>query len=745
MKKLLFTIIILVLSISTQAQAPEKFQYQTVVRDNAGVPIANQSVAFRISIHAGSASGPLSYVEDHSATTNDFGLANLVIGDGAVFSGLFNGIDWSTNQYFIEVALDANGGSNYVSMGTTQLLSVPYALNAKKVSDMQMADLTNVAGTPAIGQILKWDGTNWIPQSDSSANYTAGTGIAISGSNQISADLGTSIATSEIQNNAVTNAKIANNAVNTAQIANGAVTAAKVDQMSATSGEVLKWNGSNWAPAADNAGSSVWNLSGSDAYYNAGDVGIGTSSPSAKLEVSQNSSLSDPHIHLHENGNDYSRINFDNNNGSNYWTIAAYIATNNINDRLNFWNGTSGDLMSLTGDGRLGLGVGISPKTALHVKNDGAVLFGTDTIGAGDKLLWLPRKHSFRVGTVAIGAAANYWHPDSMGLYSFASGLNTRAQGFGATAMGRDTEASNSYAFASGFFSNADGQYSTAMGFNTDADALGSTALGYSTDAEANYSFAAGYFAEAQAIYSVALGNAVRAQSYASMAVGRYNVGGGSATTWVNSDPIFEVGIGTGPASRANAITVRKNGNVGIGTTVPLDALQVNGRVRFQTVEYFEDGGTSEIEVRGDLRPSSDNIYDIGTSGLRWDDVYATNGTINTSDRRDKTNIRDLPYGLKNIMALHPVVYQWSTKPEQGDKLGLIAQELLLEIPEVVKTFDFEVSEEDESLSKVENERLGVYYSDLIPVLIKAIQEQQEEIEKLRNEVNQLKAIGNLK
>ena len=96
----------------------------------------------------------------------------------------------------------------------------------------------------------------------------------------------------------------------------------------------------------------------------------------------------------------------------------------------------------------------------------------------------------------------------------------------------------------------------------------------------------------------MAIGNAVRAQSYASMAVGRYNVGGGSATSWLTSDPIFEIGIGTGPSTRANAVTVRKNGNVGIGTTVPLDRLHVNGRVRFQTVEYFEDGGTSEITAR---------------------------------------------------------------------------------------------------------------------------------------------------
>ena len=470
-----------------------------------------------------------------------------------------------------------------------------------------------------------------------------------------------------------------------------------------------------------------------------GKVGIGTDTPTGSLEIRANSSLSSPHIELHENGNDYSRILFRNNNGSNYWTIAAYIASNHRNDRLNIWNGVGGDVMTITGDGEVGIGVGISPKVTLHVGNNQRVLFGIDTLGNGDKLMFLPDLHAFRVGTVATGAASTYWNRDSIGLYSFASGYNTRAQGFGATATGRDTEATNSYAFASGFFSNADGQYSTAMGFNTDAFALGSTALGYSTDAEANYSFAAGYFAEAQAIYSIAIGNAVRAQSYASIAVGRYNVGGGNATSWETSDPIFEIGIGTGPSTRENAMTVIKNGNVGIGTTFPGARLHVaNGELRIGSLEEFSDGGSFLMQVNSAFAPLTNGNRTLGSSTFRWSTVYATNGTINTSDIRDKKNIEPIAYGLSDIMQLRPVKFEWINDVHESPKLGLIAQELLEVIPEVVKTHEWQETEVEGERQLVEIDRLGVYYADLIPVLVKSIQDQQAEIEDLRGLVKNL-------
>jgi len=180
-------------------------------------------------------------------------------------------------------------------------------------------------------------------------------------------------------------------------------------------------------------------------------------------------------------------------------------------------------------------------------------------------------------------------------------------------------------------------------------------------------------------------------------------------------------------------------GNLGIGTTSPTELLHISGgKLKIGSAETFEDGGTSQIAINSTFRPTVDNSRDLGTSTYRWDDVYATNGTIQTSDRRDKENIKQTTYGLTEILQLKPVSFTWKDKPQQGKKIGLIAQDLLKVIPEVVKTEDWQENEETGQLQKVQNDRLGVYYSDLIPVLIKGMHEQQEIIKMLEARIKKL-------
>ena len=128
-------IIILTLSLSyfltSFAQAPQKFNYQGVARDNSGNVLPNQNIGLRLSIRQGTPTGTIVYRETHSASTNQFGLFDIEAGGGTVVSGVFSSINWSSGPYFFQTEMDASGGTNYLNLGTSQLLSVPYALYAE--------------------------------------------------------------------------------------------------------------------------------------------------------------------------------------------------------------------------------------------------------------------------------------------------------------------------------------------------------------------------------------------------------------------------------------------------------------------------------------------------------------------------------------------------------------------------------------------------------------------------------------
>jgi len=140
------------------------------------------------------------------------------------------------------------------------------------------------------------------------------------------------------------------------------------------------------------------------------------------------------------------------------------------------------------------------------------------------------------------------------------------------------------------------------------------------------------------------------------------------------------------------------------------------------------------------FRPATDNLITLGGSGRRWTAVWAANGVIQTSDSNLKKNIRQQQYGLSEVLQLKPVMFNWKNEENSSAKIGFLAEDLLEIIPEVVVTHEFEEDRETGEIKKVEVENLGVMYADLIPVLTKAIQEQQQMIEDLRAEVEALKA-----
>jgi hypothetical protein len=370
---------------------------------------------------------------------------------------------------------------------------------------------------------------------------------------------------------------------------------------------------------------------------------------------------------------------------------------------------------------------------------NGSEALGNNSIAMGDDS-FATSDYATAIGRDAFASGQN----------ALALGYNTEASGEYSTAMGRETEASAENAIAMGQNTVASGNLSTSMGQGTIASGVLSTSMGSFTTASGVGSTAMGRSTIASGLSATAMGGFTNASAFRSTAIGSYNIGGGSPDTWVDTDPLFEIGNGDyvfPNENRNNALTVLKNGNIGIGTHTPLALVHIlGGQLRIGT-ETIEDTGSNRLSFNADLLPDVNNAMQLGSSGFRWQGLWATDGTINTSDRRDKTNIKTINYGLNEVLKMNPVSFNWKHRKNQDTKLGLIAQDLLELVPEVVMSHEWKTTSEDKNatLEKVELDRLGVYYSDLIPVLINAIKEQQQIIdnEKLINakQSSQLEAL----
>lgn len=131
MKKYFTFLMMVILTVTVFAQAPQKMSYQAVIRNSSGQLTVSHSVGMKISILQGSATGTAVYVETQTPTTNSNGLATIEIGGGTVVSGTFEGIDWSAGTFFIKTETDPSGGTNFSITGSSQILSVPYAIHSK--------------------------------------------------------------------------------------------------------------------------------------------------------------------------------------------------------------------------------------------------------------------------------------------------------------------------------------------------------------------------------------------------------------------------------------------------------------------------------------------------------------------------------------------------------------------------------------------------------------------------------------
>lgn len=256
MRQLLLGILFIAFNITAFAQSPESISYQAVVRDNNNEVVQNQPIGTRISILQGSAQGNAVYTETHVVNSNSNGIISVAIGTGNVETGSFGSIDWADGPYYIRTATDITGGTNYSITGTSQLMSVPYALHARTVENDKVAD--EDADSTNEYQELAISGTQLSISEGNTVTLPTGSGGGDDWGSQ------TVETTGSLTGEGTTNSPL------------GLI-------QSGNAGDILKWDGSNWALTQES--SSPWYSGSGTIYTDTMNVGIGTSLTRGRLSI----------------------------------------------------------------------------------------------------------------------------------------------------------------------------------------------------------------------------------------------------------------------------------------------------------------------------------------------------------------------------------------------------------------------------------------------------------------------------
>lgn len=483
MKKIIASIMATMTIMLAMAQVPQKMSYQAVIRNSSNELVTNKQVGMRISIMQGAPDGIVVYTESQSPFTNANGLVSIEIGREPGFES----IDWANGPYYVKTETDPAGGTVYSVSATHQLLSVPYALYAKK------------SGTPG-PKGDKGDQGEPGPKGDKGDPGEQGP----KGDKGDPGEQG-------------------------------------------PAGE--KGDTGEQGPPGD----TQWVGTASDISYMDGNVGIGTINPTALLHT----------------------------------------------------YGTGG------GQG------GVLFEGEIKYVNPG----DPAASGAGTRMIWYPDKGAFSAGDFngAWDKDNIGYHSTSMGNNNFASGessiamgVSNRASGGSSVALGYVNKSLGFASFAVGNLSIASGDFSVALGDFCRADGVGAISIGNQTDAAAHRATAIGSGSKAKEEHSTAIGHSpiangkgstaigalVLADAYWSTALGSLNIGGGNPTTWIETDPLLE--IGNGLSERKNALTILKNGKVGIGIHKPGHQLDIDkGNILIRGINSFTANGHQGIAYLG--------------------------------------------------------------------------------------------------------------------------------------------------
>ncbi|MBL7766830.1 MAG: tail fiber domain-containing protein [Chitinophagaceae bacterium] len=468
-----------------QGQVPQAFPYQAIARDSSGTQLINQNISLRFSVLDGNQAGPVVYQETHSVLTNNLGLMNVNIGQGIVQSGVFNSINWGSGFKYLQVEMDINGGNNFIVMGTSQLLSVPYALYAENASVPGPQGPQGIPGPPGLNGSANLSGTT---------NHLIKFTDSITGGNSVIYEDGLG------------------------QIGIGTTSpAAKLDVIS-NSGTVANFDGATGMYISLHEGGVYRGYLGSYAGSNEdidfgtgnsntngnlhltikaipkltintlGNVGIGTTTPSSRLDVNGQ-------IRIQGGAPGDGKVLMSNASGVGSWTTLTaddanawgktgnagtdpannYIGTSDNESLKMKVNNTQVGFFKTDGNIYMGLNSGVSAISASRNVGIGVATLYTNSTGdyqvaIGDSALF---KNTFGTQNIGIGYKAMYGN--TAGTYNTAMGykaLSENTIGVGNTAVGYQAILNNTngdYNVGLGYKSleqNTTGNKNIAIGFN---------------------------------------------------------------------------------------------------------------------------------------------------------------------------------------------------------------------------------------------------------------------------------------
>jgi hypothetical protein len=707
-KYLLLILMALMVALVVNAQVPQKFNYQGLARNASGTPLANKTINLRISILDGSSSGSVVYMETQLVTTNQFGLFNTAVGTGTVIVGSISTVAWSSGDKYMRVEMDPDGGTAWVNIGSTQLLSVPYAMYAMTPAGPQGP--VGPQGVPGPTGPQGPAGPQG-PQGPPGAGSLSGTvnkivkftNATVGGDSQISDD-GTFV-----------------NVGFTTAPSIGAYKLASNGNINIVNGQLGIWNSSNqyqgflYSPSAGSlqlglasgsAGTLSFHNGASQAMtlYNTGKLALGTLVPnSSKLEIQGTSSY----------GASLGLRNTTATTG-NEWSIASQDGGSLYFVKV---SGSTNTPFSISGTGKVGINT-VAPASALQVKMvdnswDGGINLEDDATAT-------------ELSSIVQGAEGLFLNSRTSGndIYLLTNILNSPStpamivKDGGNVGVGVAAPDARLHVLHSG-----SGLGSTAAHFkNTHASGIGLFVENNSTDATAVFTNATGATSGLATMVKFFDGGA-------SDLIRFDNYGGGNHIGRITQYGNNVAGAGGGFSFGSNLYGL-VFGNVA-ATSGTLTTI----------ANAYVDGTTGQT-----FAPWTNNAASCGNSTYKWTAVWAVNGTIQTSDERDKQNIKPINYGINSVMNLKPVSFEWKNEKSRlgtGTNLGFVAQDLEKVIPDAV-IHSYVSPEEIKNASEagkgeIEPDSYGVKYAEIVPVLVKAIQEQQAQIEQLKKELNDLK------